>query len=106
MTPSAPSGGWARRAARVGRCVARFRLAGKPTVSSWRMQRVTSVGARCVECDEEFQHDEAHVEIVVAQAVLMELRDECYDVWTRFAQGGGEPAASDPIPADDEEADA
>jgi|SRR6266850_1770606 len=106
MTPSAPSGDWARRAARVGRSVARFRLAGKPRVPSWQMQRVTSVGARCVGCGDEFQHDEPHVEIVVAQAVLMELHDECYDVWTRFAQGGREPAASDPVPADDEGAEA
>src|SRR5947209_6522412 len=107
MTPTPLSGDWARRAAHVGRCVARFRLASKPRVASWQMQRVTSVGARCVGCDDEFRPDEPHVEVVVAQAVLMELHDECYDVWTRFAQGG-RPATAPPDPgaADAEEGDA
>jgi hypothetical protein len=103
MTASAPSGDWARRAGRVGRCVARFRLASKPRVQAWQMNRVTSAGARCVGCDDEFQPGELHVEVVVARTVLMELHDECFDVWTRFAQGGRGPTAPDPVSADEED---
>jgi len=84
MTPSASSGDWARRAARVGRCVARFRLATKPHVQAWRATRVATGGARCVGCGDLFQPHEPHVEVLA----------------------GADPAARDPVSADDQEDEA
>jgi hypothetical protein len=106
MTASASSGDWARRAARVGRCVARFRMATKPEVRAWRATRVATGGARCVGCGDPFQPDEPHVEVVAAQTVILDLHEECFGVWERFAQGGAEPAARGPEPVDDEEDEA
>ena len=106
MTPAASSGDWGRRAGRLGRCVARFRLASKPQAANWRTERVTTNGARCVGCDDPFEPDELHVEVVVAQTIVLELHDECFDVWQRFAQGGAQRAAPDSGYADDEEEDA
>jgi hypothetical protein len=95
MTPSASSEEWARRAARVGRCVARFRLANRPQTQGWRMNRVTAGAARCIGCDDPFEPGEAHVEVVAAQTVVFELHDECFEVWTRHAPGG-RPTPADP----------
>ena len=101
MAPSPPSEDSARRAARVGRCVAKFRLTNKPQVHGWRTRGVTSGGARCIGCDEPFQPGEPHVEVVVADTLVLELHDECFDVWMRFAQGGPAPSAA-PDGEDDE----
>jgi len=101
MTPSAASEDWARRAARVGRCVARFRLASKPQVQAWRTNEVTAGGGRCVGCDEQFYPGEPHVEVVAAQTVVFELHHECFDVWTRFAGAGAAPPPAEP--GDDED---
>jgi hypothetical protein len=105
MTPAASSGDWGRRAGRLGRCVARFRLASKPRAANWHTERVTTTGARCVGCDDPFEAGELHVEVVIGQTVVLELHDECFDVWQRFAQGGAQRAAPDPGYADDEEDD-
>ncbi len=99
MTAS-PSEGWARRAARVGRCVAKFRLTNKPQVQGWRTSRVSTGGARCIGCDDPFQPGELHVEVIAAQTLVLELHDECFEVWTRFAQGGA--PAPPPLPEDEE----
>ena len=100
-SPSQPDS-WSRRAARIGRCVAKFRLTNKPKVHTWRTSRVSSGGARCIGCDEQFQTGEPHVEVVAAQTLVLELHDECFDVWTRFAQGAPPPETP---PDEDEEAD-
>jgi hypothetical protein len=106
MTPAASSGDWARRAARLGRSVARFRLS-KPHVANWRAEHVTTGGARCVGCDDPFEPGESHVEVVMAQTVVLELHDECFQVWERFAQSGGaQRATSDPGEVDDEDDEA
>src|SRR6266513_4877410 len=103
MTASPPSEDWARRAARVGRCVAKFRLTSKPQVQGWRTSRVTSGGARCIGCDDPFQPGEPHVEIVAARTLLLELHDECFDVWVRFGQGGPGPAPSGQADAEEDD---
>jgi len=105
MTPAASSGDWVRRAARLGRCVARFRLASRPQVANWRTERVTTSGARCVGCDDPFEPGESHIEIVVAQTIVLELHDECFEVWERFGQGGAPRATPDPGSPYDEEED-
>jgi hypothetical protein len=86
MMPSAPSGDWARGAARIGRSVARFRLASKPQVQSWGTKRVTAGGAKCIGCDDQFEAGEPHVEVVAAHTIVIELHDECFEVWRRIAQ--------------------
>jgi hypothetical protein len=81
-------------------------LASRPQVANWRSARVTTSGARCVGCDDPFESDEAHVEVVVAQTIVLELHDECFEVWQRFALGGAQRATPDPGYAEDEEDDA
>ena len=103
MAPSPQSEDWARQAARVGRCVAKFRLTSKPQLRNWRTSRVTTGGARCIGCDEPFQPGEPHVELVAAQTLVLELHDECFEIWRRFAERGPVPPA--PPDVDEEEED-
>ena len=42
----------------------------------------------------------------MAQTIVLELHDECFEVWQRFAQGGAQPAAPESGYPDDEEDDA
>ena len=96
-------GDWSERAARVGRAVARFRLAGRPEMRAWEARRIAEGGGHCFGCDETFRPGETHVEVVVAQTLLMELHEDCFDAWKRFAVR--RPAGNDapPGPAEDDD---
>ena len=74
-------------------------------MANWRTERVTTSGARCVGCDDPFESGESHIEIVVAQTIVLELHDECFEVWERFGQGGAQRATPDPGSPYDEEED-
>ena len=74
-------------------------------MANWRTERVTTSGARCVGCDDPFEPGELHIEIVVAQTIVLELHDECFEVWERLGHGGAQRATPDPGSPYDEEED-
>ena len=97
MSGETPMPNWSKRAARVGRVVARFRLADRPRERAWDARRIGEGGGRCFGCDDSFQLGESHVEVVVAEALVMELHDECFETWKRIATGppSGDRAGGD-----------
>lgn len=81
------TGDWSQRAVRVGRAVARFKLATQPQLQAWQARRVSEGGDHCFGCDEQFRPDEAHLEIVVARTLVMRLHEDCFEAWKKMAAG-------------------
>jgi hypothetical protein len=98
-----PTGDWSQRAVRVGRAVARFKLATQPKVQAWQVRRVVEGGERCFGCDENFQADESHLEVTVARTLVMRLHEDCFEAWKKMAVGSGPDGNGGAAPDDEAE---